>query len=448
MDYPTDDPDFARSVAQEVTQTLERLQGHPSLGILCGNSETAQQAAMSGAGREYWSPAFFERTLAGHASEYCPDVAYCPSSTHGGSFPFSASEGVTSYYGVGAYLRAPSDARRAELKFASECLAFANVPEMETLHGGGERALHFNQPRWKERVPRDLGAGWDFDDVRDHYLQLLFSTPVPALRYSDQDRYLRLSRVTSGEAMAGAYSEWRRARSTCRGALVLFLRDLWPGAGWGIIDSTGLPKAPYHYLRRVLRDIALFITDEGSNGLLLHVCNDAPRPLAGQLQLQLFRSSQPVGLPLLRSVRVEPRSTLELNALELFEGFLDLSYAYRFGPPPYDVLRVSFAGEAVPEGIEAFHFPLGLPNTRGDIGLSATARVVADGVAVEVATQAFAQSVHFEASGYVPDDQYFHLAPRTRRIVKLRSRAADPPAFEGTVWALNSQDPRRIELAS
>jgi len=239
MDYPADDPDFASSVTVEVTQMLERLQSRPSLAVLCGNSEAAQQAAMSGAAREHWSPALFETTLAGHAREYLPDVPYCPSSTHGGDFPFSASQGVTSYYGVGAYLRAPTDARHAELKFASECLAFANVPEMETLERGTERVLHFNQPRWKERVPRDLGAGWDFDDVRDHYLERLFRLQVASLRYSDQDRYLRLSRVTSGEAMAGAFAEWRRTRSVCGGALLLFLRDLWPGAGWGIIDSTG-----------------------------------------------------------------------------------------------------------------------------------------------------------------------------------------------------------------
>jgi beta-mannosidase len=447
MDYPADDPEFARSVAHEVTAVLERLQAHPSLAILCGNSEGAQQAAMSGAGREHWSPAFFEKTLAAYAAATCPDVPYCPSSTHGGPVPFAANEGVTSYYGVGAYLRAPSDARRAELKFASECLAFANVPESETLERGSDRALRFNQPFWKERAPRDLGAGWDFDDVRDFYLETLLRLPAAPLRYSDPQRYLQLSRVASAEAMAAAFSEWRRAGSGCRGALILFLRDLWPGAGWGVIDSTGLPKAPYYYLRRVLGKVALLVTDEGSNGLLLHICNDTAQQVTGEVQLELFRSSQPVGRPLTRTVTIDAASTIALNALDWFEGFFDLSYAYRFGPAGYDVMRVSLSGNGIADTADAFYFPLGLPNTQADIGLSAAARRLPDGFEVSITCRSFAQSVHFEVPGYEASDQYFHLAPRACRTVKFTPRSADPESFEGTVWALNAQDPRRIELS-
>jgi beta-mannosidase len=448
MDYPADDPDFAAAIRDEVTHELERLQAHPSLTVLCGNSEGAQQAAMSGAAREYWSPVVFETTLAGYAADVCPDVPYCPSSTHGGAFPFAANQGVTSYYGVGAYLRAPSDARRAELKFASECLAFANVPETQTLDGGSQRALRINQPFWKERVPRDLGAGWDFDDVRDYYLETLFRLPVAPLRYSNPERYLQFSRVASAEAMAAAFSEWRRAGSSCRGALILFFRDLWRGAGWGIIDSTGLPKAPYYYLRRVLAKLALLITDEGSNGLALHICNDTGQSVTGQLQLELFRSSQPVGRALARSVTIGPASTVAMNALDGFDGFFDLSYAYRFGPAGYDVMRVSLAGDGIPEHVEAFHFPMGLPNGWEDVGLSAIARQLPDGYEVTVTCRGFAQSVHFEVPGYEAADQYFHLAPRACRTVKFTPRTADAGSFEGTISALNARDSRRIELSS
>jgi len=221
----------------------------------------------------------------------------------------------------------------------------------------------------------------------------------------------------------------------------LFLRDLWPGAGWGVVDSTGLPKAAYYYLKRALRDTALFVTDEVTNGLAIHVANDRARPLEGELLLELFKSSEAVGRPVTHALTVNARSVLELNATQLFDGFVDLSYAYRFGPPSYDVLRVAFAD------LETFYFPLGLPNAQTDVGLSASARQVEDRVEVDVACRAFAQSVHIEAPAFVADDQYFHMAPRSKRTVRLRARSpkhAEP--FEGTVHALNSTASRRIEM--
>jgi beta-mannosidase len=99
--------------------------------------------------------------------------------------------------------------------------------------------------------------------------------------------------------------------------------------------------------------------------------------------------------------------------------------------------------------VDTFHFPLGLLNTQGDVGLQAIAKAVDQGIEVEIETGGFAQGVHIEARGYVADDQYFHLAPRSRRIVMLKRRSSDASEpFEGMVYALNSLPGRRIEVAS
>src|SRR6185503_2024225 len=189
MDYPEDDVDFLKLVDAEVRQELARLQGRPSVTVLCGNSEGEQQAAMWGASRERWSPPLFHQRIAALARETCPSLPYWPSSTHGGDFPHQGTAGATSYYGVGAYLRPLDDARRAEVRFASECLAFANIP---TWRVGSEpfalRGAKVHHPAWKARTPRDLGAGWDFDDVRDHYLAALFRVDPQQLRYADHER--------------------------------------------------------------------------------------------------------------------------------------------------------------------------------------------------------------------------------------------------------------------
>ena len=439
MDYPEEDASFVEGVEIEARQLLARLEGRPSLAVLCGNSEGEQQAAMFGAPRERWSPKLFHEVLRGVASERCPDVPYWPSSAHGGAFPHEARVGTTSYYGVGAYLRPVDDARRAEVRFATECLAFANVPERPP------PSLKVHHAAWKARTPRDLGAGWDFDDVRDHYVEQVFRLDPVALRYADHDRYLALGRAATGEIMAAVFGEWRRAGSTCRGGLVWFLRDLWAGAGWGVVDAGGQPKSAYWYLRRALAPIAAHLSDEGTSGLYVHLTNERPELLGGELELSLFRAGEIEVGSAKRAVTIEPRGSLSMAVAEAFDGFMDLSYAYRFGPPACDLAIATLRVEGRGQVAQAFHFPLGLPSARElDLGLVATARPRADGgFEVSVRTRRFAQSLVIEAEGFAADDAWFHLAPGGERTVYLRRTSGSGP-LKGTVQALNCESSSRI----
>ena len=447
MNYPEGDAAFTESVTTEARQQLARLAGRPCLAILCGNSEGEQQAAMWGAPREAWSAPLFYETLPTLAREYCPDVPYWPSSAHGGAFPHQGNTGTTSYYGVGAYLRPLDDARRAEVRFASECLAFANVPEdraLAKMPGGlSTRAYH---PAWKARTPRDLGAGWDFDDVRDHYLTRLFGVNPLELRYADHERYIALSRVVSGEVMASTFAEWRRKRSTCRGALIWFWRDLWCGAGWGVVDALGLPKAAYHYLRRVSQPVAISISDEGGSGLYLHVNNECPRPLAANLEVRLYRSGEVSVGTARRALTLAGHDAQEIAAGALFEGFLDLSYAYRFGPPQHDLAVATLIDDSGVQLAQAFHFVQGLSAMRElDIGLTASADATCG--EVKISTRRFAQSVWIEADGFIAEDAYFHLAPGSERTVRLQRSPHDPQKpLRGRVHALNAHTPAKIEI--
>lgn len=444
MDYP-DDEAFVDGVREEVGQFLRRLHARPAVAVVCGSSEGEQQAAMWGASRDRWTPRLFHEVIPAIVGEVLPSAFYWPSSAHGGAFPHQPSAGTVSYYGVGAYLYPLEDARRSGVRFATECLAFANIPEDGGLPGG-ESAVRVHQPLWKQRTPRDLGAGWDFDDVRDFYLAKLFRVDPLQVRYADHQRYLDLGRATSGEVMGAVMGEWRRSGSSCGGAIVWFLRDLWPGAGWGVVDSRGVPKPAWWYLRRTLAPVAVHITDEGGNGLVAHVFNDNASGLEGTLRVELFRDGEVRTGEGRVAVAVPARGSVEVPLAAAFEGFLDLSRAYRFGPPVADVVVVTLDcdGVATPP---AFHFPSGLPNTvEHDLGLQASARAVPDGgVEVLVSSRRFAQSVRVDVPGFQADDQWFHVAPGGTRCIRLRATGEwREPA--GVVAALNGRAQPRLRL--
>lgn len=418
MDYPDE-----LDVSVEIDQQVARLQRHPCVAVLCGNSEGEQQAAMSGAGRERWAPALFHIELPKRVASL--GVPYVPSSTHGGAFPHQPNTGCTSYYGVGAYQRPLEDARRAEVRFASECLAFANLGKMPD----GQRVHH---PAWKLRTPRDLGAGWDFDDIRDHYVQRLYGVDPNALRYADHDRYVQLGRLATGEVMAATFGEWRRARSITRGGLIWFLRDLWPGAGWGVVEHGGRPKPAWYALRRALAPRALAITDEGNNGVAIHAANDRAEAWSETLHLSLFRGSARVGGGSL-DVVVPARGAIEVNAVQLLEGFSDLSYAYRFGPPGATTIHARLGDR------EAFHFPAGAPIAHTAVGLEATR----DGDSLTISSTGLAYGISIDLPGYLPEDDAFHLAPGQTRTILLRRIGATK---SGNVTCVNSDTGVRVEV--
>ena len=447
MDYPTTDADFLRTVEIEVGQQLARWQARPCMAVVCGNSEVSQQAAMWGASREQWEPAFFSSALAEWVARDLPGTPYWPSSAWGGSFPHQVDAGTTSYYGVGAYLRAPEDARLSGLRFATECLAVANVPVQETVEAlAGAEPLRVTHSRWKERAPRDLTAGWDFEDVRDHYMRQFFGVDPTHLRYVDHERYLLFARVTSRELMSTAFSHWRTVDSACNGALVLFMRDLWIGAGWGVVDALGRPKSCYWGLRQVLQPVAVLLTDEGNNGVVVHLLNERSSTLRTQVRVEVWRRDVLLAAGE-REVNVLGRSAVKVPALEWFDHFHDLTHAYRFGPLAHDCVVATMHrddGEIVGQ---AFHFPAGTGVDRlDDPGLDCVASTADDqGVILLTLTSArFAMGVSVEAPGYLADDDCFHMAPRQKKSLRLQPLQGRLRPLRGVVRALNAATPAVI----
>lgn len=403
MDYPRDEV-FLASCAREAQQLVDRLATSPSLAVFCGNTEVAQQAAMMGLDRAVLEHPLFDTVLPAIVHPH----PYVSSSPSNGALPFHVSRGPSHYFGVGAYRRPLEDARLNTIGFASECLAFANLPDGEL------------DP--KRGAARDPGASWDFADITEHYLEQLFAVNARELRTTDPERYAAMFRATTCELMERTQHLWRRKSSTCHGALIWFLRDLEAGAGWGVLDVHGAPKAAYFGLKRAWSPRAVWITDEGLNGLEVHVESDR----AATLELRFYRAD---GLLLDRAhCHLEPGQH-QMNAEALLGKFIDASYAYRFGPPSHALVyaRLSERNHTLSQ---AFFHPLGL-TVREDSNLSATATLQPDGsYAVTARAERAALFVTVEAPGFTATDNYFGLAPNepwTFQLLPAKSTGTPAP---------------------
>ncbi|MCK2053833.1 glycoside hydrolase family 2 protein [Methylobacterium sp. 37f] len=436
FDYPHDDPDFAASLAREVAGFLDRTQLAPSLAVLCGGSEVWQQAAMLGAPCSVWADAFCAETLPAQVATMRPDLLVVPNSPSGGDLPFSVSAGCTHYYGVGAYRRPLEDARRAELGFATECLAFANLPDPETPGG-----MDPSDPAWDAGIPRDRGADWDFEQVRDHYVALLYGVDPATLRATDPQRYLELGRAAVAEVMEATFAEWRRARSPTAGGLVWFLRDLGPGTGWGVIDRTQAPKSGWYALKRAFRPVQVTLSDEGLNGLHLHVHNETAEALTLGLRLTFADRTGRVAAKAERAVAIGPRASLTLSSSEMLGRFFDATDAYRFGPRIHDVAQACLTDASGTGLAESFHFPGPRPIARTAIGLRVEPVAGARTPTLRITTDHLALGVRVKSPGARPCDNGFHLAPGTERFVTFPGAHHLP---QGEVSALNSQDIARF----
>ncbi|THV20280.1 glycosyl hydrolase 2 galactose-binding domain-containing protein [Peteryoungia ipomoeae] len=437
-DYPVSNPDFLMQAKDEAKSLLGQLQGHPSLAVVCGGSEVFQQGAMLGLKPDTWNGAFFNETLATIAAEMRPDAAYVPNSPFGGAMPFAPSEGVTHYYGVGAYQRPLEDARRAEVRFAAECLAFANVPQQETL----DRHLPVppvHDPRWKARVPRDRAASWDFEDIRDHYLQLLYGHDPARLRREDPSRYLAYSRATTTEIVTEAYAEWRRKGSSCNGALVWTLQDLEAGPGWGVIDATGEPKSVWYGLKRAFRPVQISLTDEGTNGLMVHVLNDSAATVETTVSLTCLRDGRHPAARGTASLTLSAHSWQALPATDLFGAFFDTTYAFRFGPPSHDVTVAELHSPDGDRLADAYHFPLGRSQSLHAPVIEHRLEQQDGNWVLILRSDVFAQSLHVACENYRVEEDWFHLPPGQWKPLRLLPREQDAPAPRGTVQSLGSR---------
>jgi beta-mannosidase len=195
--------------------------------------------------------------------------------------------------------------------------------------------------------------------------------------------------------------------------------------------------------------VAVWTTDEGINGVSIHVANDRGTPLGARLRLSLYRDLEAPVATAEEQLELPGHGHAVRSVEALLGHFSDAAWAYRFGPPAADAIFVTLEGDdpAAPLS-QAVRFPAGLPRERASaarIGLGATAEPAGDGtVAVSIRTGMLAYGVRVHAPGYVAEDDAFSLEPGGSRRLRLAPLTPTAEFTGATVSALNMHGTVRV----
>jgi beta-mannosidase len=448
MDYPFDDPGFLANVEAEVLQQLARLGSHASLAVWCGNTDVEAQVAMLGLPIDWGRHSFYTEFLNNLCESHCPQAVYFASSPTGGVLPFHLSTGVAHYWGTGAYMHDYPDPDSDRVKFCSEGLGLSHIPETSLIEKSiGRSVLYPFSSEWLSRIPRDLGAGWDFDQIRDHYLEQYFKENAILLRRHQVERYMQLSTLVSGLVIADVFRRWRRPQSQNQGGLIWFNRDFWPCAGFGLLDSYGNPKAAYYLIRQSWKNRTVIFEPMGLDGLAIHLINESADPLDATLVIKTFTAVDHVSHQIERPISIEPHSNVSLSVEQLVGHFIDPCYAYRFGPNYYQAISaelmdgehiidssVHYVTEPLLSEVEpaSLNYRV-LPQESGNLKLQLT-------------SNAIVQYVKLSANDYLFSDQYFTLIPGSPKIVELTSKPSQKTSHKITLSAINLTQELRLSI--
>ena len=347
--------------------------------------------------------------------------------------------GVANYYGVGGYRRPLEDARRAEVRFAAECLAFANVPDEATssvLPTRRRRVVH--HPRWKAACrATPAPAGTSRTSATTTSARCSASTRAE-LRRVDPERYLELSRARhrrgDGRGLRRVAARRLAVRRRPR-AVAARPRRPAPAGAWS--TTRGEPKAAYHHLRRALAPRRGLDDRRGPRRHRRARRQRRPRAAARALRVALYRDGEHRVEEGARGRRAARRTGARGVDVEAMLGrFVDVAWAYRFGPPgagrsswPRCTRAARLAGE------HACCFPVGRPSA------SVSSRGSASAPRAELAGEAGAPAcacapgdcawgVRLPRRGTVPEDDGFCVEPGRERprstLRPERDRAAEP----------------------
>lgn len=416
--YPGDKP-FLENVTAEATENIERLKGHPSLAVWCGNNESDEGWHNWGWQKEFKYSKKDSATIYNHykhlfheclpdlVRKNCPEIPYIPTSPqYGWGRSKSYTNGDSHYWGVWWGLEPFEKYAEKVPRFASE-FGFQGMPDMATISQMSSEALTLRHPVVRAHQKHPKG----FETI-DTYLLKSYLT------IENFGAYVYLSQLVQRDGMRMAITTHRIHRGYCMGTLFWQLNDCWPVTSWSAIDYFGRKKAFGYELKRLYNALFVGITVKRESTTLT-VVNDSVTQFNGVVNayLMTFAGDTLSHQLFATAVNKYDKKDIQLNNLRL--PIEDSSSTYL-------LVTVTAKNKTLTTNRYFYKQPrdLKLPS----VNLTITPR----GAGVyEIRSDRFAKDVYLFAENQdIYSDNYFDLEPNTPYLVTI------PGAVEKNIKAL------------
>ncbi|KAI0162547.1 beta-mannosidase, partial [Pestalotiopsis sp. NC0098] len=266
---------FRASVEKEARQNLQRLRSHPSLVIWAGSNEDYQvqeryklEYNYDDKDSESWLktdfPAryYYEYLFPKIVAEEHKGAVYHPTSPWGdGKRTDDPTVGDIHQWNIWhGTMEKYQYSEKLGGRFVSEFGMIA-YPHLETINAA------ITDP--KQRYPGSVMMDFHNKAI-GHERRLMTYIAENFQVKSDLASIIHLSQIVQADAMAYAYSAWRKSWGThsqrkCGGVLVWQLNDCWPTISWAVIDHYRVKKPAYYSIQRALDPVSIRVS---------RTCND------------------------------------------------------------------------------------------------------------------------------------------------------------------------------
>ena len=320
--YPADSS-FLANVKEEATQNIQRISGHPSLALYCGNNEIWE-------GWNNWGwkqivkdttkvvedyNKLFKELLPELVSEYAPTIDYIHSSPleYGWGHEESRQIGDCHYWGVWWGDSTFETYTRKVPRFMSE-FGFQSAMNFSTAQKYCSSPYTKNNDAFAIHQKHDRGFELIDSRVKEWFGDII---------ETDED-YITYTNLTAAEGLKLAIEAFRRAKPYCMGILFWQYNELYPCIGWGCIDYSSDVK-PTYYTATLSYQPVIFSIDKYSNedSVFVYACSDIDKEIKLDYTIKILDNNDSLHYKFIETTTNIPANESKLIASIAYKDIKD-----------------------------------------------------------------------------------------------------------------------------